>query len=124
MKRSGVTLLEILTVIFIVGMLITLAIANFARNKESDYDTEAEGCLRQLNAAERLYYLKNGSYYSSGVISDLNDNLKLDLPTGSSRLWNYSSDSSGCVQAIRNGGSRTWRMMIDEDDPVAGATCS
>ncbi len=125
MKKTGFTLVEIMAVIAIVGLLTILGIVSLMTIKESGLDKEAVASLKQMNAAERFYYLETGSDYypptgNTSNIDDINQELKLDFYDDN---WNYYCDNVGCVQATRKvTGGRTWRMCISkEDKPIKGA---
>ena len=127
MKQTGLTLLEIMIVVIVIGLLATLTIPHFGWRRERSLDDEAEAGLKQMNAAEKFYHLEHAENYypatdSQTDISSINLNLKLDLREDS---WDYLCTDSGCVQATRkDAGARTWRMCIDEPEPVADQTCS
>ena len=124
MKKMSFTLIELLVVVAIIALLSILAFTGFSLIYEDNIDKEAVASLKQLNMAEDFYYMKNSSYYASAVLADINDNLKVSLPTGTSRNWDYVTDEDGCVQATRNGGdSRTWRMLIIGEEPLEDSTC-
>lgn len=126
--RRAFSMIEILIVVIIVGILSSLAIYNFGPAKEKTADKEASSCLKLLQAAEKTYYLENGSAYypSSGSITDIsliNQNLHVSLRTDTTRLWDYTVKSNGCTQATRNGGdSRNWYLAITdtEGEPDSG----
>ncbi len=133
MQTEGVTLLEILTVIIIIGILAAIALPNFAPVREYALDKEASASLKLVQAAEKIYKMENDFYYpySAAVrvqqtdIPTINTNLKLYLPTGSSQKWSYTCDSGGCSDATRYSGpnNRTWRLRITDSDATANVTC-
>jgi len=82
-------------------------------------------------AAEKIYRMWVGGYYSSGstqpdAITNINNNLKLFLSTASNRRWNYLTTATGatdsCAQSTRTGTTpRNWRMRNTENEPAADA---
>ena len=123
-KRKGMTLIEVLVVMIIIVVLAAFTIPNFGGRKEDTLDNEAFGVLKQMNAAEKFYYLEMDNYYpSSGDESDIstiNQNLKLADITENN--WDYLCNDTGCAQATRVGAdSRIWHMEITHGDPVSGA---
>lgn len=127
---TGFTLMELLIVIAIVAVLVTLAINYYGPYRERTLDREAQAALRLIVAAERIYRMEIGGYYAATNNQAINDNFKLLLPSGANRYWDYSTTggaSTTCAQATRTpaagGKSRTWRMRLDEENPVEGATC-
>ena len=125
---SGFTLVELLIVSMILGILLTLAVIYHTGSKEDIFDQEVISKLVLLQSAEKNYYLELGTFYPSTGDEDgeaaITQNLKVFLPAGANRVWDYLCEDSGCLQALRNGGdARSWRMCISEPNPVAGDTC-
>ena len=91
MKKRGITLIEIMIVLFIIGVLATITIPNFVPARERAMDREAAANLRQMSAAERIHELEADNYYPSvGTQSNIgliNNNLRLDLTDTN---WVYS----------------------------------
>lgn len=130
LRNNSLTLLEILIVTIIIGILSTLGFVNYARIKEDAIDKEARSNLKLIQAAEKIYRVETNRYYpASGGQSDIdtiNNKLKLSLPSGSTRNWNYRVWSTGCSRATRNGGDgRSWFLTINDSDgePDKGAGC-
>jgi prepilin-type N-terminal cleavage/methylation domain-containing protein len=129
MDKKSFTLIEIMVVIVIIGILLTIAIPKFSWRKERVLDDDAVISLKQMNSAEKFYYLEHhidtDSYYPDTGLEDnidnINQNLKLDLNEDN---WDYLCTDTGCVQATRTGAdARTWRMCVDDEEPVSGDTC-
>lgn len=127
MNGEGFTLLELIISVIILIVVASMAVPVFLRTRERALDREAEANLKLIIATERTYRMEVGTYYFSSDIGDLNTNLKLALPSGSSRNWNYLTQSSSgggvCAQATRVGGTKTWRMRDNEDTPQEGEAC-
>ena len=89
MSQRGVTLMELLTVIIMIGILASIGLLNFTGVKEHALGKEAQANLKLIAAAERIYRMEIGTYYNPGTnIDTINQELKLSLPnTG---VWNYS----------------------------------
>jgi len=125
-NRTAFTLLELLTVIIIVGILSALALPNLLKMKEKSYDNEAKASLKLVQAAEKIYHMQNGFYYpySSATVTNtlLNSFLKVFLPTSSGAAWNYSTTTgTGTATAVRNKtAGRRWTITIAAENP----TCS
>lgn len=124
--RKGFTLIELLVVLIIVGILAGLAIPNFTRTRERALDKEAQIAIRLIQAAERVYLPKYGTYLSAADTAEINTNLQLDLTSSS---WNFSVPSAGTTtftaSASRTDSSRTWSITQDTSAaPVcSGASC-
>jgi len=122
-KGKGVTLLELLIIVVIVGVLATLGLMNYGGVREKSLTKEALANLQLIAAAERIYRMEYGTYYGpESDIGDINSVLKLSL---SGRNWGYSITQAGAdtftSTADRTGGSfDTCVYTIDEatDRPV------
>jgi prepilin-type N-terminal cleavage/methylation domain-containing protein len=127
---KGYSLLELIAVIVIIGILATIALSQYSGYRERTIDKEAEAHLRLIQAAQRIYRIENPNEYypysgSVSNITDINDNLKLFLPTGGNRRWDYQAFSTGCSQAGRfNGPDTRNRCLNVTGDTVRNTTCA
>jgi type IV pilus assembly protein PilE len=87
---KAVTLIEILTVVLIIGILIALALPNFGTMKERALDREAKANLKLIQAAEKIYRMEYLVYQDAGDTGEVNQELKLSLPAGDNSNWLYS----------------------------------
>jgi prepilin-type N-terminal cleavage/methylation domain-containing protein len=130
-NKKGFTLLEIVIVVIIIGILATLAIANYGKTKENVLDKEAIYNLKLIQVAEKGYKIDMGTYYpltgSDLSIANINANLKVSLLSGSNRSWDYTVWNTGCARATRYNGpdTRSWYLTINDADnePDSGAGC-
>jgi len=138
MRKCAFTLLELLIVLIVVGILATIGFVNYSGVKEEALDKEAKISLRLIMAAEQIYRMDTGNYYESEnkrpptqpqSTINLNNNLKLSLPTSENRTWEYATYpdmcvvSSFCVEAQRHGGNgRLWYLLplMEDEDPRSG----
>lgn len=128
------TLIEILMVVIIAGVLATLGLVNYSGIRERSMSREATANLRLVAAAERVYRMETGTFYSpvggSAVdrMAALNTVLRLSLPTGTIN-WNYdvtaATATTFTAQAQRNGGTCTWQVNQGNAEPAAvgGTNC-
>lgn len=126
---KGYSLLELIAVIIIIGILAAIALTHYSGYRERTIDKEAEANLRLLQAAQRIYNIEYLSYYpnstSQNDITLINDYLKLFLPTGANRRWDYEAFATGCGQATRFNGPDTRDKCLNIDnDTVQDTTCA
>lgn len=62
--NGGFTLVELLTVVGIVGILASIAIPQYAEYREKAFDSRAESDLRNVATAEEAYFIDSSSYVS------------------------------------------------------------
>lgn len=60
--QTGFTLIEVLVVIFIIGILVSLLLSNILGARQRSEDLERKSELNQLKTALRLYYNDNQGY--------------------------------------------------------------
>ena len=122
MKKKSFTVIELILVIVVVSILAAVAIPNYMNTKEGAINKEAKANLKLIIAANKIYKMENSSFYASSSITNINNNLKLALPSSASRNWNYATigTSTSCAQATRYGGSTTWHIRNTEDDVTSG----
>jgi prepilin-type N-terminal cleavage/methylation domain-containing protein len=119
------TLLELVIVIMIVSILAALSYVHYSAYQEKSLDNEAEANLNMIIATERAYRMERGGYYVSVVEDDLNDNLRIFLPTVNMK-WDYATvqDLAGlvcCAEATRMvAPGRTFRLCTNGNTPVSG----
>jgi len=67
--RKGFTLIELLIVVVIIGILAAIAIPKFGKTREKAYFSAMKSDLKNLQAAEEIYYSGNNYMYggSAGV---------------------------------------------------------
>jgi len=130
--KKAMTLYELMITLIIVGILVAVGTPSYLKMQEHSYDQEAIANLRRLQEAENIYYVELKSYYPDlasspdSNIDRINTNLKVRLPydpnPGYTPKWNYAVYSNGCARAARNVavGGRSWRLRINEDEPISG----
>ena len=135
-KDRGFTLVEMLIVIIIIGILAALGFPQFGKTKEHALGKEAIANLKLIAAAEKIYRMEAvTSYYPSlGIvnnISTINTNLKLSLPSGTTRNWDYSitggaATFTAIAARLGKGGYLDCQYSINQgqDDPVPKVSSS
>lgn len=102
--KKAFTLIELLIVITIIGILMALAIASYARTRASARDAKRQSDLEQIKSAAEIYRADNGRYPGFGsagtdngwafadTLSILSPNYMNPIPTDP----NYSASNSNC----------------------------
>ena len=121
--HKAITLIEILTVIIIIGILVVLALPNFGTMKERALDREAKANLKLIQAAEKIYRMEVGRYFpvdgtTESDINNINTGLRLSL---TERNWDYSVTGGDSLssQATRSASGWERNYNIDHDDEEA-----
>jgi prepilin-type N-terminal cleavage/methylation domain-containing protein len=122
MTKTGFNLMELLVVIVIIGVLATLGFAQYGTYRERTLDQEAQANLRLIVAAERIYRMEVGDYWSRASRDDINAGLRMLIPAGN---WNYRATAT-CAEATRAAGTaRQWSLDYNNPDaPPATTPCS
>lgn len=71
-KQSGVTLLELMTVVIIVGVLAAVAIPSYRRYTMRAQRSDATAALLRIAAAQEKFYLQNNTYTTTVGAGGLN----------------------------------------------------
>jgi prepilin-type N-terminal cleavage/methylation domain-containing protein len=123
MIKTGVTMMELVIAIVIVGILSTIGFSQYFAAKENALNKEAFANLKLVFAAERVYRMEQGGvYYPSLVVTEsdialINQNLKLQLSNSPNRNWNYTVKNTGCGWARRTAaGNRQFFLTATDPD--------
>lgn len=123
-RRSGLTLIELVVVVIIIGIVAGLSMVSYSHTKEKTLDKEAVAGLLLIRSAERHYFARfKGFWPSSGTsntLAHINGNLSLDLRAG---IWNYSltGGANFNASAVRSG--RRWAFTGLTGNPACTGTC-
>lgn len=129
MRWKGFTLLELVTVIMVVGILAAIALPNFTPMREKALDKEAQASLKLVLAAQKIYRMENTFYFPDASLGhaptngEINSFLKLDVPTTAQRAWDYTCKASPCAQATRTGDDNRVRHMLPADTDLQNNAC-
>jgi prepilin-type N-terminal cleavage/methylation domain-containing protein len=121
--KKGFTLIELMTVIIIVGILATISVVHLTGSSEMTLDKEAKANLKLISAAEKIYRMEAGGYANASNELTINSVLRLMLPANvSSKNWNYTvtvagtNNSTFVANATRTRGSRIRSFTINETE--------
>ena len=115
-RENGFTLVEIITVVAIIGLLASIAIPNFVEGRKRAVANACKSNQRQLAGAVTSYSADNGSY--PGSLAQLTPDYMKRLPNcpgnpGTEYYYNSTSGDVGCrydsshnLYDIRGGGGR------------------
>ena len=82
--------MELIVVVVITGILAALALPQYNKSKEHSLGLEAQANLKLIAAAEKVYRMERNTYIPEANIAGINYDLKLSMPSSSSRNWDYS----------------------------------
>lgn len=99
-KRLGFSLLELIIVIVIIGIIVSIALAQYNNVVEKARSAEAYFMLAQIVAAENRYYLENNNSYTATLT---NLDIFQSNPASSNFTFSIGSTdaSSGYAEAAR-----------------------
>lgn len=124
-RRRGVTLMEVMLVLIVIGILISMSAPSFHRSIEQSRADIAGANLRAVWSAQRVYWLEYRTYTSD--LSVLQSLGLLD-PTIIAATTPYaysipSADASTFTAAATRAGSVRWtgQFTIDQEGVLAGA---
>ncbi len=112
-SRAGLTLIELLVVVIVVAILAAVAMPRFSRSREKTFFAEMQSDLKNLMAAQEIYYSNNGLRYAGAAGSDVPGITGLQFAT--------SKGVSITLQEVTLDG---WSAGAVHESLAAGQTCS
>ncbi|MGD0337056.1 MAG: prepilin-type N-terminal cleavage/methylation domain-containing protein [Candidatus Omnitrophota bacterium] len=114
--KEAFTIIELVVVVVVIAVLISIAFPIYTTTKERAFDKEATANLKLIQAAQKIYKMEAGGYYSSNLIDDINTYLRLDIPKSATKNWGYNvtNETAGASgTATRIGNSRSWSFSYN-----------
>ena len=107
-KKSGFTLIEVLIVIFIIGLLASVVLVGLGAFRQRGRDTRRIADLRSVQNGLELYYSKNGYYPQtanwSGLETEIiNAGIGIEnIPNDPDKTANYEYASDGQSYVLKS----------------------
>ena len=89
-NNKGLTLIELMIVVVIIGILAALAIPRFSKASDRATEKEADGILKQVYTLQQTYKAQNGVYASA--VTDL-EKVGFEAPT-TLKNYTWAADAS------------------------------
>jgi type IV pilus assembly protein PilA len=115
--KEAFTIIELVVVVVVITVLISIAFPIYTTTKERAFDKEATANLKLIQAAQKIYRMEIGGYYSSTNIPDINSYLRLDISNSTTKNWIYNVTNETVdskARAMRTDGSRVWNYSYVE----------
>lgn len=112
--KSGVTLLELLVVVIIIGILATIAVPRFTGLIKKAKGAEARTILGAIRTAQQIYNLENDEWDASVVESDIEDRLGVEIDDNET-YYDYAVNAAGTYNIGTTTYSDFTATAINED---------
>ena len=119
--KKAFTMMEIMTVVIIIGVIAVFAIPNFTKTMESSYQQDAVTQLTAIHAAQEVYKAQNSGKYwppdgSSYDLTAINSNLGLSImANGMTYACTGTNGSTYSCTGNRISGSSSTTVTVTQD---------
>ncbi len=125
-KKQAWTLVELLIAVMIIGILASLVLPNYKKMRDGTYDKEAIANLKLIAAAQKVYRFEQGTYINATNTEEVNDRLKLTLPTSAQAIWDHEVVGAENTKFIGKAGRRpnhdpAWIINESIEEPYEGS---
>jgi len=111
LKRQGVTVLELIIVVIIIGIISGISFMGWQVQLEKEYANNAKATLRMLWQAEENYFSWKGRYTNAW------ENLEIDNPNNTDKFYDYKfATTTFPITAQRKGKSSGF--TIDQEGTI------
>jgi prepilin-type N-terminal cleavage/methylation domain-containing protein len=123
-RRRGMSLIEIMLVLLIIGVLLASVAPSFRRSLEQSHADIAAANLRSIWTAERLYWLENRTFCDSLSTLQSLDLVDATIVAAAEPYgYSLSADATTFTAEATRAGSNVWsgNLAIDETGAVTGS---
>jgi type IV pilus assembly protein PilE len=113
-RSHGFTLIEVMTVVAMVGILALLAIVSYSRWVRTSYMAEAQDMVQNIRTAEANFRSETGYYLPVSNSLDINYTYPSTKPGSFKSAW-----GSACSLAVCNTATSWTQLAVEPKGPVA-----
>lgn len=116
-NNAGYSLIELLTVVTIIGILAAIAIPNYRGYRDKAKKVTVISTLWQIRLAQEVYWTDYGHYFPlDSAISDTSkitfDGLDMDIPISINQTWTIAAVGN------KDAASKNYTVVIETDMDV------
>jgi type II secretory pathway pseudopilin PulG len=124
--QKGITLMEIIFIIIIIGVMAALAVPNFTSPNEQARAVNVKNTLLAIYSAQKNYYNNHNAFCLNDCnsLQTINTNLSLEIPDDNSFDYVCENDASGfiCTATRKNGAGDLELTVKNMPIQLTGAT--